>query len=105
ERTRHGVAAQLSAEAVRKRGSVYFADGARDAHLVAGDSAGEISRGEVALVSAHKLIALLLHIESVLRRAGDELDLHVPATAQIAGGCLGSLRFPRRPLRRKDLMH
>jgi hypothetical protein len=42
ERTRHGVAAQLSAEAVRKRGSVYFADGARDAHLVAGDSAGEI---------------------------------------------------------------
>src|SRR6476660_6823126 len=64
ERTRHGVAAQLSAEAIRKRRSMYFADGARDAYFVAGDGAGEIPRGEVALVSAHKLVALLLHVES-----------------------------------------
>ena len=77
---------------------MHFADGARDAHVVAGNRAGEIARREIALMRPGELIALLLHMERVLGAAGGKFDTHVPSAGEIGRGRLGRFRIPRGPL-------
>src|SRR4051812_32526997 len=104
ERTGHFVSIQFSGETIRKRRAVYFTDVARDPNVVARNRSGEIARGEIALMSSSQLIALLLHVESVVAASSGKFDVHVPPAGKIAHRGFGCLRRSRRPFGGEDLI-
>src|ERR1043166_7386900 len=88
ERARHLVALEIAGERVRERRAVDLADIAGHVDIGARDRAGAIARGEIALMRADNLIALLFQVQHVIRASGGELDTHVPAAGEIGGGRL-----------------
>src|SRR5689334_4618704 len=98
QHARHPVALELARESIRQGGTMTFADEARDANLAPGNVTRKIARDEIALVRSHQAVALLFHMERVVRSAGRELDAHVPAPGKIAGGRFRRGRIPCRTL-------
>src|ERR1043165_3039580 len=104
ERARHLVALELARERVRERRAVHLADIARHMDIGARYRAGAIAGGEIALMRADKLIALLFQVQHVIRASGGELDTHVPAAGEIGGGRLRLFRIPWRTFRGENLV-
>src|SRR5215471_10358652 len=104
ERTRHLVDLELARECVGQRRTVNLPYVAGNSHVAARNRTRTIARGEIALVSSHKLIALLLEVKHVIRAAGAELDVHVPAAGEIGSGRLRLFRARRRALDGKNLV-
>jgi len=72
-------------------------------HLVPFDHADQVANGEVPLVRALNPVAILLDVQAVLAAAAEELDVDVPAPAEVRGGS-GHLGRPRRTRAREHFM-